>query len=1020
METSSVYMCFPCYQEFPTLEEVLTHQLTCTAEPANDTDTPTSTAPPTESLTTPQVPETEFIGQSLLVPQVQVDPGVGVALGSQQVKGRQSDIPRILYQCADCEILFDSLPLWQQHRKLGTCQEAEAGPGETDTPTQQVLVQSEQGEVQEQAQVESESGAMEEKDGGEEPAENVPEDRQAAQDNGLAGREDEETREASGGEEGVREEVSVSPPVRRRGAGPKKAKPPLSLLCVDCGRSFSLVPELVSHRRTVHGLKEALHRCGVCGESFLNTTLFLYHRKQHRASSSPAPNPAPNPDPPGQGLLLLAAAGEEQSLLLPSALPEDSTARLEVTVEQEGMEVVEEPQMSVEEEQTNVDAPVEVMDEEQQTEGEINEGQQTEGGEEVREEVMDEGEVTEDPGSTGVAPSAASQSFLCSVCGSGFGAEGDLAEHRGSQHGLSAALHRCPDCGEEFMNTTQFLYHRRSHRISTSHTHAPASLTQTLPWTCLSVVRRQTGASPCSQSRLTPWPTCPPPPPPAQLSRDWSRTALPHACPYCGRGFTRRCQLRAHVTSHTGEKLFSCKTCGKAFSSPSNLLRHTQTHGGARPFSCDLCDKSFFEAVTLKRHMLIHTHSGERNTHQRRRRGRGGGAMGRLLHHCPECPASFKLESQLQSHRLLHTSHPFPCDVCGEAFQRRKDLDLHSLSHQDKEPVACGNCGSLFLNQSVLDAHLQRCLATELEQAGGGAKPQGRGRSGGQLECDMCGHRCVTQDGLDLHRLSHTGQTPLRCPLLPCRRRFASSSALAEHVLAHCKGTQVKGRAPRRFRCQHCGKEFAYASTFAVHMRIHTDERPFECTHCGKRFRQLPHLQDHERIHSGERPFSCWVCGKSFSVAARLTEHARVHSGERPYACTRCPSAFRSRPNLDKHMRLHANEPVPAGEGEGDAAVQTILLVQSSSPSSESPALGVAPEGAVVMSSLQGAEHVAGAGSVIPGAASSSVVFLHPSITMPTISMPTISMPSVTVPTISVVESDDVPHTIEFIIEETV
>lgn len=32
MEGSSVYMCFPCYQEFNTLEEVLKHQLTCTAE----------------------------------------------------------------------------------------------------------------------------------------------------------------------------------------------------------------------------------------------------------------------------------------------------------------------------------------------------------------------------------------------------------------------------------------------------------------------------------------------------------------------------------------------------------------------------------------------------------------------------------------------------------------------------------------------------------------------------------------------------------------------------------------------------------------------------------------------------------------------------------------------------------------------------------------------------------------------------------------------------------------------------
>lgn len=31
-ESSSVYMCFPCYKEFNTLEEVLKHQLTCVAE----------------------------------------------------------------------------------------------------------------------------------------------------------------------------------------------------------------------------------------------------------------------------------------------------------------------------------------------------------------------------------------------------------------------------------------------------------------------------------------------------------------------------------------------------------------------------------------------------------------------------------------------------------------------------------------------------------------------------------------------------------------------------------------------------------------------------------------------------------------------------------------------------------------------------------------------------------------------------------------------------------------------------
>lgn len=97
-----------------------------------------------------------------------------------------------------------------------------------------------------------------------------------------------------------------------------------------------------------------------------------------------------------------------------------------------------------------------------------------------------------------------------------------------------------------------------------------------------------------------------------------------------------------------------------------------------------------------------------------------------------------------------------------------------------------------------------------------------------QIECDLCGHRCMTQEGLDLHRLSHTGQTPLKCPVTPCRRRFASNAALEEHVLAHFQGTHTKAKNRPRFRCQICHKDFAYTSTFNVHMRTHTDERPFE------------------------------------------------------------------------------------------------------------------------------------------------------------------------------------------------
>ncbi|KAK7147552.1 hypothetical protein R3I94_010163 [Phoxinus phoxinus] len=1005
MESSSVYMCFPCYREFPTLEEVLAHQMTCTAETPQllPNETPIEAAAAAAGLS-------QVAMQAMSVPQIQNQTAVDLSTLLAQKKTFQSDAPRVLYQCADCEVLFDALSLWQQHRKMGCC--LETGPGgEQSEESLETVAQPGQPEYQDAEQAHEQMEVTEE--GGQESTSQVfveVSERVSTPAISQQGVADDsvhnEPPEVPVTQEAVPVETSAqenSPVTRRRGQ--KKAKPPSSLLCVECGQSFSMVPELVTHRKTQHGLKDAIHRCTVCGEGFLNTTLFLYHRKQHRSEVEDEPKQAPPSIPqlsttmleaPGEGLLLLATAGEGQSLMevttLEQTITETPVGHVEVELDSDGMRGTEALQTEQEPAVEGTEILVEERDGAKQDEGMevVIDKMEME-----MSTVVEETQAEVESNATEESVTEPSSAFLCHQCGSVFTSDQELAIHRRTEHGLEAALHTCTECGAEFMSTTQFLYHRREHR-NTAAGHQPAAEVKSRLYPSVApaiVVKPRDGVNlrqpaAAGDGAIEA---------PAKLSRDWSRTALPHECPHCGQGFTRRSRLREHVFQHTGEKLFNCKICKKSFPTPANLLRHNLTHGGSRIFNCPLCDKRFFQPTSLKRHMLIHQGKPQERRVRGRGKGRGQSSDGHL-HICPECPASFKFESQLKSHRLLHTSHPFPCNVCGEAFIRRKELDLHSLIHQDKEPKTCPNCGSQFLNQTVLDTHLQRCTGEETGRRR--YKGQGRGKVGGQLECDMCGHRCVTQDGLDLHRLSHTGQTPLRCPLTPCRRRFASSAALGEHLVAHCCGALGKRNAPRRFTCEFCGKEFAYASTFTVHMRTHTNERPFECTHCGKRFRQLPHLQDHERIHSGERPFTCWVCGKSFSVAARLTEHARVHSGERPYVCPRCPTAFRSRPNLDKHMRLHANDPVdPSAQLDDDAAVQTILLVQESSSSS--------PSSSSAMPVIQEGMLVAEEGN--------SVVFLHPNL-----SMPTITMPSINVPNISVVAGQDVPHTIEVILEETV
>ncbi|XP_061530313.1 zinc finger protein 574 [Phycodurus eques] len=968
METQSVYMCFPCYKEFNTLEEVLKHQMTCTAE--EDQADPSHVTP----VIVPVLQTQPQLTQETIVPQIKVELEpllqlpVDNVVQQREIVAQEVDLseaqlldqPRILYQCGDCDELFKSLDLWQNHRKGGACLKAVLEGGSVVEPQSSLHPEDPQpvteGDVSDKPDQVDGSGVEEEQQQVGETSSGHGSDQIATEVITLSSAQEES-----------------SP--RRRGAF-KKPKPDPVLLCVDCGSCFGLVSELVAHRKT-HGFEEALHHCTVCGESFLNTTLFLYHRKQHRQK--------------GEGSATVASGTSEKTY------PHSSTA----------------------------------------------DGQEPDG-----------------------APSASAQPaelFLCIQCGASFNEATVLVAHRKAQHNLHKPLHTCSYCSETFMNTTQYLYHRRQHRVlecgpideveigdeiassleeaqsskrplsspgAAKESDAPAPKRSRPTFRIISKGNKDSGAKEESESGVTV--DTANLPPPAKLLQDWSRTALPHVCPYCGKTFTRRVFLRTHVYSHTGEKLFTCKVCSKSFTNSQSLLRHTMSHSGNRPFSCDVCGKDFTQAATLKRHQLIHT-----SDQPRRKRGRrpicvADSDGGDGLFSCPLCPSHFHTEEQLNHHKLLHTSNPFPCPDCGEAFSRRKDLDLHSLTHQDKEPVVCPHCSAQFINETVLDIHQQRCTGSEEERNTGRGRGQGRGRSTGQIECDLCGHRCMTQEGLDLHRLSHTGQTPLKCPVRPCRRRFISNRALEEHVLAHCQGKMAKTKSRARFKCQICFKGFAYNSTFLVHMRTHTDERPFECTTCGKCFRQLPHLQDHERIHSGVRPFCCWICGKSFSVAARLTEHARTHSGEKPYPCPNCPAAFRSRSNLDKHIRQHGDQAAQAAEEVASATeaaqVQKVLegaKVLSSLATTTTTTQVEVDEGSMqTIYVLQAGEGV-GEAVMIPAEELSGMDGTSQVVILPTsmlgaqgITIPTITMDGSEITMMDATQSPQ--HSIEFIVEETI
>lgn len=99
--------------------------------------------------------------------------------------------------------------------------------------------------------------------------------------------------------------------------------------------------------------------------------------------------------------------------------------------------------------------------------------------------------------------------------------------------------------------------------------------------------------------------------------------------------------------------------------------------------------------------------------------------------------------------------------------------------------------------------------------------------------------------------------------------------------------------------CKVCGKMLSSASSYYVHMKLHSGTKPFACTVCEAAFCRKPYLEVHMRTHtgksypyirkkdplkqnffSGERPFECDLCFKRFSQKSSLNTHRRIHTGK--------------------------------------------------------------------------------------------------------------------------------------------
>ena len=98
-----------------------------------------------------------------------------------------------------------------------------------------------------------------------------------------------------------------------------------------------------------------------------------------------------------------------------------------------------------------------------------------------------------------------------------------------------------------------------------------------------------------------------------------------------------------------------------------------------------------------------------------------------------------------------------------------------------------------------------------------------------------------------------------------------------EETACIAKGVSLRKRG---HECDVCEKVFVSPSKLAIHMRMHTKEKPYECDVCDRgdfatsRKFETPHAH----CTRDEKPYECDVCEKRFSQSSNLQNHARnVH-----------------------------------------------------------------------------------------------------------------------------------------------
>ena len=307
----------------------------------------------------------------------------------------------------------------------------------------------------------------------------------------------------------------------------------------------------------------------------------------------------------------------------------------------------------------------------------------------------------------------------------------------------------------------------------------------------------------------------------------------------------RRSGRPKRLTSSNAEKL------------PDRKRKYTRDVSSELEFECALCGDNFCSTNQLRNHMASrHTSPEEERT-------------------CKECDKTFMSSRNLRQHQIRVHITNVTCNICGQAFKYKVELQEHKAMHCGRKSYSCPKCNKTFFRLANLDTHLQIT------------------HNSGRFQCHICKKEYGRKQSRDYHVIaSHERVLPHKCEY--CGKGFTRLLDLKRHTFIH---TRVSD-----FVCNTCGRQFANGGTLNRHIRLdHNGEKKL-CPICGKHIKRS--LSGHMRSH-GEKKFKCNLCDKAYARPEALKEHMPSHFGKKPFQCPKCPKSFLGSANFSKHKKIH-------------------------------------------------------------------------------------------------------------------